>query len=98
MLTSLALLVASSCKVIDSGCALAVHPGFRAGENEAAGVVQPAVRVQQARLDSGQAKLAFVQLSAVFSGVADLKRAFDDATKRRRAGQGTLRQCRCRRD
>ena len=31
-----------------------------------------------------------MQLSAVFSGVADLKRAFDDATKRRRAGQGTL--------
>ncbi len=43
-----------------------------------------------ARLLAGQAKLAFVQLSAVFSGVADLKRAFDDATKRRRAGQGTL--------
>ena len=43
-----------------------------------------------ARLLAGQARLAFVQLSAVFSGVADLKRAFDDATKRRRAGQGTL--------
>ena len=43
-----------------------------------------------ARLLANQAKLAFVQLSAVFSGVADLKRAFDDATKRRRAGQGTL--------
>lgn len=43
-----------------------------------------------ARLLAGQAKLAFVQLSAVFSGVADLKRAFDDATKRRRTGQGTL--------
>jgi putative ATPase len=43
-----------------------------------------------ARLLASQAKLAFVQLSAVFSGVADLKRAFDDATKRRRAGQGTL--------
>jgi putative ATPase len=43
-----------------------------------------------ARLLAGQAKLAFVQLSAVFSGVADLKRAFDDATKRRRLGQGTL--------
>ena len=43
-----------------------------------------------ARLLASQARLAFVQLSAVFSGVADLKRAFDDATKRRRAGQGTL--------
>ncbi len=43
-----------------------------------------------ARLLAAQAKLAFVQLSAVFSGVADLKRAFDDATKRRRTGQGTL--------
>ncbi len=43
-----------------------------------------------ARLLAAQAKLGFVQLSAVFSGVADLKRAFDDAVKRRRAGQGTL--------
>src|SRR5882757_10530055 len=43
-----------------------------------------------ARLLASRAKLAFVQLSAVFSGVADLKRAFDDATKRRRLGQGTL--------
>jgi putative ATPase len=43
-----------------------------------------------ARLLASQAKLAFVQLSAVFSGVADLKRAFDDATRRRRLGQGTL--------
>ncbi len=43
-----------------------------------------------ARLIAGQADLSFVQLSAVFSGVADLKRAFDDATRRRRTGQGTL--------
>ncbi|HEX2943349.1 MAG TPA: replication-associated recombination protein A [Rhodopila sp.] len=43
-----------------------------------------------ARLLAAQAKLAFVQLSAVFSGVADLKRAFEEATKRRRGGQGTL--------
>jgi putative ATPase len=43
-----------------------------------------------ARLLAARARLGFVQLSAVFSGVADLKRAFDDATKRRRAGQGTL--------
>jgi putative ATPase len=43
-----------------------------------------------ARLLAARARLGFVQLSAVFSGVADLKRAFDDAVKRRRAGQGTL--------
>ncbi|MGI8623518.1 MAG: replication-associated recombination protein A, partial [Solirubrobacteraceae bacterium] len=34
--------------------------------------------------------LHFAALSAVFSGVADLKRAFEDAGRRRRAGQGTL--------
>ncbi len=43
-----------------------------------------------ARLLAAHAGLAFVQLSAVFSGVADLKRAFEDAHRRRRAGQGTL--------
>jgi putative ATPase len=43
-----------------------------------------------ARLLAARAGLAFVQLSAVFSGVADLKRAFEEATRRRRAGQGTL--------
>jgi putative ATPase len=43
-----------------------------------------------ARLLAAQASLAFVQLSAVFSGVADLKRAFEDAAKRRRMRQGTL--------
>lgn len=43
-----------------------------------------------ARLLAVQAGLHFVQLSAVFSGVADLKRAFEDAARRRRAGQGTL--------
>ena len=43
-----------------------------------------------ARLLAARSGLAFVQLSAVFSGVADLKRAFDDAARRRRAGQGTL--------
>jgi putative ATPase len=32
----------------------------------------------------------FVSLSAVFSGVSDLKRAFDEARLRKRAGQGTL--------
>jgi putative ATPase len=43
-----------------------------------------------ARLLAEATSMHFEPLSAVFSGVADLKRAFDDATKRRRAGQGTL--------
>ncbi len=43
-----------------------------------------------ARLLAARAKLHFVQLSAVFSGVADLKKAFDDAVRRRRTGEGTL--------
>ena len=43
-----------------------------------------------ARLLAARAGLAFVALSAVFSGVADLKRAFEDARKRRAAGQRTL--------
>jgi putative ATPase len=43
-----------------------------------------------ARLLAERAGLVFSQLSAVFSGVADLKRAFDEARQRRRAGQGTL--------
>ena len=43
-----------------------------------------------ARLLAERAGLAFVQLSAVFSGVADLKRAFEQAAQRRATGQGTL--------
>ncbi|MBV9783645.1 MAG: replication-associated recombination protein A [Acidisphaera sp.] len=43
-----------------------------------------------ARLLAEQAGLHFVQLSAVFSGVADLKRTFEEAGRRRRAGEGTL--------
>jgi putative ATPase len=43
-----------------------------------------------ARLLAEAAGLAFVSLSAVFSGVADLKRAFDEARARRRAGTRTL--------
>jgi putative ATPase len=43
-----------------------------------------------ARLLAAQAGLEFVQLSAVFSGVADLKKVFEEAVKRRRTGQGTL--------
>jgi putative ATPase len=43
-----------------------------------------------ARLLAAAAGLSFVQLSAVFSGVADLKRAFEAAGIRRRNGEGTL--------
>ncbi len=43
-----------------------------------------------ARLLAEAAGLEFVALSAVFSGVADLKRAFDEARARRRAGRRTL--------
>ncbi len=43
-----------------------------------------------ARLLSGVFNLHFEQLSAVFSGVADLKKAFEAARQRRRLGQGTL--------
>ena len=34
--------------------------------------------------------LEFVQISAIFSGVADLKKVFDEARARRETGQGTL--------
>src|SRR6204780_3598461 len=43
-----------------------------------------------ARLLSSAFKLHFVQLSAVFSGVADLKKTFEAARQRRKTGQGTL--------
>jgi putative ATPase len=43
-----------------------------------------------ARLLSTAFNLHFEQLSAVFSGVADLKKAFDAARQRRKVGQGTL--------
>ena len=43
-----------------------------------------------ARLLAHETKLAFVQISAIFSGVADLKKTFDAARARRAAGQGTL--------
>jgi putative ATPase len=43
-----------------------------------------------ARLLAAAASLHFVQLSAVFSGVADLKRVFEEAKRRRAAGQATL--------
>ncbi|NHO33597.1 replication-associated recombination protein A [Acetobacter fallax] len=43
-----------------------------------------------ARLLAAAANLRFVQLSAVFSGVADLKRAFEDARRFAESGRGTL--------
>ncbi len=43
-----------------------------------------------ARLLADRTELAFEPLSAVFSGVADLRKVFDAARKRRQAGQGTL--------
>ena len=43
-----------------------------------------------ARLLAGETGLAFEQMSAVFSGVADLKKAFEQARMRRMQGRGTL--------
>jgi putative ATPase len=43
-----------------------------------------------ARLLAGETKLEFQQLSAIFSGVADLKKAFDAARARVMQGKGTL--------
>src|SRR3984885_4704148 len=43
-----------------------------------------------ARLLADATDLHFEQLSAVFSGVADLKKAFDAARARREMGKGTL--------
>ncbi|MCB2106666.1 MAG: replication-associated recombination protein A [Rhodobacteraceae bacterium] len=43
-----------------------------------------------ARLLATDSNLFFQPLSAVFSGVADLRKAFDAAGQRRRKGQGTL--------
>ncbi len=43
-----------------------------------------------ARLLAQVSKLHFVQISAIFSGVADLKKVFEAARARRLAGQGTL--------
>src|SRR5271165_4598063 len=42
-----------------------------------------------ARLLASATALHFEQISAVFSGVADLKKGFDQARARRQAGQGT---------
>jgi putative ATPase len=43
-----------------------------------------------ARLLADETKLAFEQLSAIFSGVQDLRKAFDRAKSRREMGTGTL--------
>jgi putative ATPase len=43
-----------------------------------------------ARLLADETELNFQQISAVFSGVADLKKVFDEARARRETGQGTL--------
>ncbi|MEK7266597.1 MAG: replication-associated recombination protein A, partial [Pseudomonadota bacterium] len=43
-----------------------------------------------ARLLAKETTLEFVQISAVFSGVADLRKVFDAAAERRRMGKGTL--------
>ncbi len=43
-----------------------------------------------ARLLAGEADLDFEQISAIFSGVADLRKVFERAKARRAAGKGTL--------
>ena len=43
-----------------------------------------------ARLLAAETDLHFVQISAIFTGVADLKRVFEEARLRRRNGRGTL--------
>jgi putative ATPase len=43
-----------------------------------------------ARLLADATELHFEQISAIFSGVADLKRVFEEARARRETGQGTL--------
>jgi putative ATPase len=43
-----------------------------------------------ARLLAHATDLAFVQISAIFTGVADLRKTFEEARRRRSVGQGTL--------
>jgi putative ATPase len=43
-----------------------------------------------ARLLAGETELAFDQISAIFSGVADLKKVFESARARRMSGRQTL--------
>ncbi|WP_376696941.1 replication-associated recombination protein A [Wenzhouxiangella sp. EGI_FJ10305] len=47
-------------------------------------------KTTMARLLAQVGDLAFVQISAIFSGVGDLKKIFEAASLRRRNGQGTL--------
>ncbi|MCI0465720.1 MAG: replication-associated recombination protein A [Beijerinckiaceae bacterium] len=43
-----------------------------------------------ARLFAHETKLVFVQISAIFSGVSELRKVFEEAGGRRKLGQGTL--------
>ena len=43
-----------------------------------------------ARIMANNTSLHFTALSAVFSGIADLRKAFEEAARRRMAGEGTL--------
>ena len=43
-----------------------------------------------ARLLASETDLAFVQISAIFTGVADLKKVFEESRRRRQTGKGTL--------
>ncbi len=43
-----------------------------------------------ARLMAKNTSMHFVALSAVFSGIGDLRKAFEDAARRRKSGEGTL--------
>ncbi|MBX9741246.1 MAG: replication-associated recombination protein A [Beijerinckiaceae bacterium] len=43
-----------------------------------------------ARLLAHETDLEFAQISAIFTGVADLKKVFEEARQRRRVGRGTL--------
>lgn len=43
-----------------------------------------------ARLLAAQTNFSFVQISAIFSGVSELKKVFEEAKRRRSVGQGTL--------
>ena len=47
-------------------------------------------KTTMARLLAGETSLHYEPLSAIFSGVADLKKAFEAARGRRAIGQGTL--------
>jgi DNA helicase TIP49 (TBP-interacting protein) len=47
-------------------------------------------KTTMARLLAGETGLVFEQMSAIFSGVADLKKAFEQARMRREQGRSTL--------